>query len=381
MSSAQKRILLVTRNLPPLVGGMENLLLHCANTLCSHYALTVVGPKGCSAYLDDSIEVHEVSSNLTGFLMLAPIYVLVSLCRNRYHLIFGGSGLMAPSCWLFGKTFGVATLCYVHGLDIVVNSRIYQSIFVPCLRRQSSIIVNSSNTWRLCIASGIDQGKIAIIHPGCDIPPATDRVAARRFLQTYYNVVSDFCMLFVGRVAPRKGLLAFLQHGFAPLLLRRPDTVLVIAGDSPDESLAHRGDELENVLREVEKNAWTDRVYFLGKVDNDTLAQCYAGADCLLFPLVPVVGDVEGFGMVAIEAAARGTLTVAFAEGGVSDAVRDGVSGCLIPSGDYNAMIDALSLLANDAETVSACQNHAAHFGWDVFDIKLLRKFNEVISD
>ena len=74
------------------------------------------------------------------------------------------------------------------------------------------------------------------------------------------------------------------------------------ARDSPDESIAHRSDELMNALREVEKNQWDERVLFLGKVDDDTLSQCYAGADCLLFPLVPVAGDVEGFGMVAIEA-------------------------------------------------------------------------------
>jgi len=162
--------------------------------------------------------------------------------------------------------------------------------------------------------------------------------------------------------------------------MRRPDAILVIAGDSPDESLAHRGDELAKVVQEVEINGWRDRVRFLGKIDDATLSQCYAAADCLLFPLVPVKGDVEGFGMVAIEAAAHGTPTVAFAEGGVGDAVADGVSGHLVRSGDYAAMVDALSVLANDGDTLSACRNHAGKFGWDTFDKKLLHKLDEVLG-
>ncbi len=381
MSNSPKRILLVTRNLPPLVGGMETLLQHCAETLCSSYSVTVVGPRGCSQYLDDSIEVIEAPTGLPGFLLLAPFYILSRLYRQKFDLVFGGSGLMAPACWLFGKLFGAATLCYVHGLDIVVSSRVYQALFLPCLRCLDAIVVNSRNTRRLSIEAGIEPGKISIIHPGCEIPGVVDRALARQWLRSGLGVEADFCLLFVGRIAPRKGLLAFMRCGFAPLLHRRPDTVLLIAGDSPEQSLAHRSGELASVAREVEENGWADRVRFLGKIDDDTLSLCYAAADCLLFPLVPVPGDVEGFGMVAIEAAARGTPTVAFDEGGVSDAVSDGISGRLVPSGNYGAMVDALAAVQSSAETAAACREHARKFGWDVFDPRLLQTINEALSD
>lgn len=380
MNSAKKRIMLVTRNLPPLVGGMENLLLHCSNILGEQYSLTVVGPKGCREYLHDSVDVREVSSRLGGFLLIAPFAVLAVLLRKRFDLIFGGNGLMAPICWFFGKVFTVPTLCYVHGLDIVVPSRLYQSVFLSCLRRLDSILVNSSNTRRLCIEAGIDQEKIAIIHPGCEVPGHVDRDSGRRFLQESGGAAGNFFLLFVGRIAPRKGLLAFMQNGFGALLRRRPDTVLVIAGDSPGESLAHRSDELANVLREVERNAWTDRVIFLGKVDNETLSQCYAGADCLLFPLVPVTGDVEGFGMVAIEAAAHGTPTVAFAEGGVVDAVAAGSSGFLIDSGDYQAMVQVLADIHYSEGSRAACRELAGRFSWDIFGDKILAHLERVAS-
>jgi len=249
MNKSKRRILLVTRNLPPLVGGMENLLLHCCNILSEQYLLTVVGPRGCRGCLPDSVDVREVSSGLGGFLLMAPFAVLAVLCRKRFDLIFGGNGLIAPICWFFGKMFRVPTLCYVHGLDVVVPSRLYQSVFVPCLRRLDLILVNSSNTRRLCIEAAIDQAKISIVHPGCEIPTEVDRDGGRRFLQEQSGSVGNFFVLFVGRVVARRGLLAFMQKGFSSLLRLRPDTVLIIAGDSPKESLAHRNDELANVLR------------------------------------------------------------------------------------------------------------------------------------
>tara|TARA_R110001592_G_scaffold295594_2_gene565693 strand:- start:40479 stop:41639 length:1161 start_codon:yes stop_codon:yes gene_type:complete len=377
MDSSEKRILLITRNLPPLVGGMENLLLHCTRTLDSQHLLTVIGPRGCSAYLNKSIDVHEVPSGLVGFVLMAPFYAIGCIGRKRFDLVFGGSGLAAPVCWLVGKLSRATTACYVHGLDVVVDNWLYQTVFVRCLRRLDFIVVNSSNTRRLCAQAGIAPNTVTIIYPGCDVPAEINRAAARDVLRISYAVDSDFCMLFVGRVAPRKGLLKFMRNAFPELLRRRPDTMLVIAGDSPEESLAHRGDELAKVVQEVENNGWSDRVRFLGKVDDAALSQCYAAADCLLFPLVPVQGDVEGFGMVAIEAAAHGTPTVAFAEGGVGDAVRDGESGLLVPSGDYGAMVDALLSVANIANSVSACREHALRFSWDVFD----EKFGSTISN
>jgi phosphatidyl-myo-inositol dimannoside synthase len=381
MDSPTTRILLVTRNLPPLVGGMENLLLHCAKTLGSEYSLTLIGPRGCSAYLDKSIEVHEVPSSLVGFLLLAPVYAMWCVVRRQFGVVFGGSGLAAPVCWLVGKLCRATTCCYVHGLDVVVDNWLYQTVFVRCLRRLDFIIVNSSNTRRLCVEAGIEPERVTIIHPGCDIPVEVDRVGAREAFRTEYDLESSFLMLFVGRVAPRKGLLAFMRNAFPELLRRCPDAVLLIAGDSPDESLAHRGDELAKVAQEVETNGWRDRVRFLGKVDDDALSRCYAAADCLLFPLVPVAGDVEGFGMVAIEAAAHGTPTVAFAEGGVGDAVRNGVSGRLVSPGDYGAMIEALLSVAYGDDPPSQCREHAMRFGWDVFDKKFISTINEAKSN
>ena len=83
-----------------------------------------------------------------------------------------------------------------------------------------------------------------------------------------------------------------------------------------------------------------------------------------MFPLIDTPGDVEGFGMVAVEAAAHGTPTVAFDCGGVGDAVVDGENGLLVPAGDYAGFNDAtLQLLQNSSR--DRARQFAAQFSWE----------------
>ena len=84
------------------------------------------------------------------------------------------------------------------------------------------------------------------------------------------------------------------------------------------------------ILRRLE-----ERVMLLGRVDETTLSAAYHAAELFIFPLRVVDGDVEGLGMVATEAAAHGSPTVAFATVGVPDVIADGVSGSLVESGNY----------------------------------------------
>ena len=379
METLRAEILLLTRNLPPLVGGMETLLYNSANCLAGDYRLTVVGPRGCAEYFPAEIECLEAPRSLALFLLVTPFLCLWAARGRHFRALVGGSGLMAPCLWLLSKILRVPTTCFIHGLDIVVASRIYQALFLPCVRRMNFIIANSSNTRGLCIERGVEPTRITVIPPGCG-QPTVNREAGKRYLEQQLGRQSDFLLLFVGRVVPRKGLLRFMREAFADLLQRRPGTVLAIVGEEPVESLAHRSAEMSELTTLVEQRGWGEVVRFLGKVDDAALSLCYSGADCLLFPLVPVAGDVEGFGMVAIEAAAHGLQTVAFAEGGVVDAVAAGASGYLVQSGDYPAMVQVLTEVEASPSSGQACRAHAAGFSWENFGEKLRTHMNAVLN-
>jgi phosphatidylinositol alpha-1,6-mannosyltransferase len=77
-------------------------------------------------------------------------------------------------------------------------------------------------------------------------------------------------------------------------------------------------------------------------------------------------GDVEGFGMVAVEAAVHGTPTVAFDCGGVSDAVAEGVNGALVDAGDYASFGEAISRVVR-ADMRDSAREFAGQFSWDSY--------------
>ena len=70
------RVLVITRNLPPLVGGMERLLHNLILGVAEYADVTTIGPRGCRAHLPASVEAHECSNKLVGFLVGSTLTAL-----------------------------------------------------------------------------------------------------------------------------------------------------------------------------------------------------------------------------------------------------------------------------------------------------------------
>jgi phosphatidylinositol alpha-1,6-mannosyltransferase len=112
----------------------------------------------------------------------------------------------------------------------------------------------------------------------------------------------------------------------------------------------------------------------LGACGDQELEGAYDAADLCVFPLVEMPGDIEGFGMVAIEAAAHGLPTVAFNVGGVGDAIADHRSGRLVPAGSYSNFIEHVIEVLNVGRTRAVqdeCRRFAESFEWGHFGDRL----------
>ncbi len=155
-----------------------------------------------------------------------------------------------------------------------------------------------------------------------------------------------------------------------------PACTLIVVGDAPMHSLYAKSQTRESIQRAADDAGVGRNIRFLGVVtDQQRLSRIYRAADLHVFPVRDLPGDPEGFGMVAIEAAAFGVPTIAYATGGIIESVGDGKSGTLVPSGDAtafaSAVIDLFSKL--DASVRRRAMEFAAAFAWPQFDIRFRR--------
>lgn len=383
--SERLRVLHVTRNLPPLIGGMERLNFNILRLLCSSADLAVVGPEGCAEELTNACHpIREVALKPLWKFLIGSFIAAIRMARSyRPQVVFAGSGLTAPAAWFAARCCGGRAIVYVHGLDIANDSFIYRLLWLPFLRRMDGVIANSSPTARLAMDAGIAVSKITIIHPGVDTLASVDRSRVGAFREQY-ALADRPILLSVGRLTERKGLREFIRDILPMILARIPDAVLVIIGDEAKDSINARGQSRESILRLAQECGVERSIRVLGRVSEGVLQAAYAAAGVHVFPVIEIAGDPEGFGMVAVEAATVGLRTVAFAVGGVVDAVIEGQTGVLIPSGNTAKFADAVCGLLQrepDSQQREICMRAAVQFDWESFGAKLLRELQCIRSD
>ncbi|MBT2143295.1 MULTISPECIES: glycosyltransferase family 4 protein [unclassified Rhodanobacter] len=366
--------LLVTRNFPPLLGGMEKVNQHLLAALRPIWRTALCGPAGCAEYVPPETEVRQSRVKPLPAFVVAALWHTVHLAwRRKPEWVIAGSGLTAPIAWLAARCAGGRAAVYLHGLDVVAPSRAYQWLWLPFIRRCDLALVNSANTARLAHGNGVRSDRLHVLHPGTDLPEL-DAKAARDFRERH-GFGQRPLLLSVGRLTQRKGLAEFVAKALPIIVSHYREALLVVIGDEASDALHTRtGSERERILAAARDAGVERNLRFLGRCDEATLGAAYQAANLHIFPVLELPGDVEGFGMVALESAAHGLPTIAFAVGGVSDAVQDGRTGTLIETGDYGSLGEAvIRQLAqtSDGSTTAICRDFAAGKAWPAFGERL----------
>jgi glycosyltransferase involved in cell wall biosynthesis len=177
-------------------------------------------------------------------------------------------------------------------------------------------------------------------------------------------------VLSLGRLVPRKGF-AWFTRDVVPLL---PDDALyLVAGEGP---------ERDAIVQAAREAGAADRVLVLVAVDERAREALLATSEVFVQPNVPVPGDMEGFGIVVLEAGAAGLPVVASALEGLKDAVRDGVNGLLVASRDAEAFAAAVRGLLDDEAARGELGESAARYvreelTWDA----IARRYLDAIEE
>ena len=373
--SKRQKILIITRNLPPLVGGMERLNWHMADELSKYADVRVIGPRGSAAQKPENVNISEAPLKpLPLFLITAFIKGLWTALRWRPDTILAGSGLTAPIAWILGKLAGARSAAYLHGFDIIVDHAIYRRLWRPTFKRLDHVIVNSTPTKQLALNAGVNEAKLSIVFPGVSIPEAPQPAERIAEFRERHSLTGKKILLSVGRLTTRKGLREFVELSLPAVVNAEPDAMLVVVGEAPRNSLGAGIQTVESIQAAAAKAGVDANILFLGVITEPTeLATAYEAADVHVFPVRHIPDDPEGFGMVAIEAAAHGLPTVAFATGGVVDAVAEGQSGHLAQADNYQAFSRALAAaLSTERLTWRAnALGFVKPFAWPAFGERL----------
>lgn len=377
---SKKKILIVTRNLPPLIGGMERLNWHIADELSEDHQVTIISHTQAKKLAPQQANFYAIPLNPLPLFLICAFFHTFWLCLvQRPDILFAGSGLTAPIVVFWAKVFRKKSLVYIHGLDIGTDNNLYNRLWIPFIRHANKIIANSSPTYEVCIKKGIVKEKLTIIHPGVSYPALEKNEQLIQQLKEQYQLHDKKVLISVGRLTQRKGLNEFIDLSLPKIIKESPQTKLVIIGDTPNQSLNKNLQSKELILSTARKHDIEQHIIFTGNINDDAiLSNFYYLADLHIFPVKHIPDDPEGFGMVAIEAAAHGLPTIAFATGGIIDAVQNKKTGYLIEKQNYQQMTTTTIqfLQGKISLDIEICKYYAEQFAW----YHLAEKFNKILE-
>jgi phosphatidylinositol alpha-1,6-mannosyltransferase len=370
------RLLVLTENFVPAKGGSITWMLNTYSRFDPREVVVVTSPREEDARIDQMLpfRVVRIPMTLNDWDPTGPASLLRYL-RVMWHVYRQchthrvqqihcakvlPEGLIA---WVLRQCYSLPYLLYAHGEEILIalTSRKLTCLLPRIYRGAAAIIANSRHTKVLLQELGIDASMIHVIHPGVHIPSfCASPEAAQRIRQKHHLGVAPM-LLTVGRMQRRKGQDMVIQ-ALPRIRQSMPQVKYVIVGT---------GEELSSLITLAEELRVQDSVVFAGNIPDQELAAYYAACDVFLMPNRQIGGDIEGFGIVYLEAGAAGKPVIGGKSGGTDDAILDGVTGIRVDGNSSveiaNAVIDLLST-PGKAKTMGARgrQRVENEFAWDV---------------
>ena len=158
-------------------------------------------------------------------------------------------------------------------------------------------------------------------------------------------------LLTVGRLVKRKGVAWFVEH----VVPRLDETyVYVVVGSGPERKAINAA---------VDRNRLAGRVVLVGPQPDSMRNRLLQSAHAFIMPNISVRGDIEGFGIAALEAGAYGVPVIASRLQGIPDAVIDGVTGHLVQEQNADEFLARIDSLALDRAKIRA--EVVRRFSWD----------------
>lgn len=327
-----ERVLFIARRFPPSVGGMERFAYDLSNSLSKKVEMKKLTWGGSNKWLPLVLILFFFRAS----------WILLTDTDRQIKVIHMQDAVQAPIGWLLSKLFRRPFLVVAHGLDITYEKYMYPQLILPFVRQANAVISISTATQDEALKRGVDKQKARVITLGTTDDygnPRPDKAELSRRIGI--DLHGRQVLLTTGRLVKRKGVAWFIGNVLPAIRKQVPGVLYLVAGDG-----AERG----NIEAAVEASKMQGHVSLLGRVDDDVRALLYQSCDVFVMPNIVVPGDMEGFGIVAHEAASAGVPVVASDLEGIADALVNGKNGTLVQTRDTGAFThEIVSLLKSSA--------------------------------
>jgi glycosyltransferase involved in cell wall biosynthesis len=353
------KIIFLLRQNPAGVGGVQRLSTILTNGLSREYDLTKIIWKGPDWAMPLSFPLFYYKATRSDAELVH--------CDDAFTCLIGAK---------IGTATGKKVIGAVHGLDLILPIPWYQKQLREALQKFDRITTISRASAEQAKKRGVDPSKIVIIPPAAEIAPTyidrDENLYRRLELELGVDLRQKKVLISIGRPVKRKGFDNFITDVFPHL---PDDYIYIAAGPKPGVPFGLKlgrpllGENLYHSLMlasgsysmhdDMLRLSRNPRIFYLNGVSEDLRNQLYAVADLFIMPNRTVEGDMEGFGLVVLEASARGVPVVATGIEGILDAVIDGENGFCVPEGDNGAMLGIIMALLDDPLKLATLKQRA----------------------
>jgi phosphatidylinositol alpha-1,6-mannosyltransferase len=341
-----RRTLIVTNDFPPRQGGIQSFVHELALRL-DPGQLTVYAPKWDGDAAFDAAAPFEVIRHPTSLMIGGPGVRrrAAQLARSRKAevVIFGASaplGLITPVLRKAGVKKAIAI---THGHEAGWAALPVARQLLHRIGDETDVMTYLGEYFRVRLAGALSPeaaARMTRLHPGVDAATFRPDPAARAAIRERYGLADRPVVVCVSRLVPRKGQDTLLR-AWPAVLSQVPDAALLIVSGGP----------YAKTLRQLAAQAGVSgSVTFTGSVPRAELPAHYAAGDVFAMPCRTRRGglDVEGLGIVYLEASAAGLPVVGGNSGGAPDAILEGETGYVVDGRDVQALASRLTGLMKD---------------------------------
>ena len=359
--------LVSTRNFPPELGGMQNLMEGLSKALLNH------GPVKVFADGDDEAKVYDQNSKLNiervaGFKIfrkyrkanLVKEFIKSNQIRATFFDHWKSIENIDAEILKTTKSF-----CLIHSKEInhpagsSLNKRV-----IKALQKSDNVIANSRFTKELALKLGIKN--VTVINPGCNYPITVHEESKNYAKKIFEN--SSPKLITISRLDGRKSHQNILMT-IKNLLPKYPNLKYVSIGDGDERK------NLQNLRKELSLENNVDLIFKSSEQEKVGLLE---QSDIFIMPSVVYKKSVEGFGIAFIEAACYGKPSIGGIYGGEADAIKSGETGYLCNGNDLNALYETLLKILSNDQYKKLGENafeFSKNFNWD----KIIKNYINLI--